>query len=583
MSVILDKWINALDNYAQALKNYVDIIDEWAKKSRPSSRKLYQNAISESEDVLKSDFSIPNSKNGEKVAEAAFNIFYKLERLREELDKGTNVALDPVLLNESTHRMSRSYSDDIENKTRDLISVRTKVAETEKICGNELSHELAPKIIKEDPQKIYDIYSAASKQGLQSTISSTLFSIILKKWRENKNIDSIIENSKDKSLNIKVDTSENISSDIESRKKMHPLQAMGITFNLYFSNDNNMTKSTESNDQSKILINATLPQTNTVVRYNIEPLIDIKEALKFGSLANTLTGLNYRVINRLKTITERRISKNKEETPIKISIDEDKEEGISRTIDNGITYQKAKIDFEDKYKSIGAGPKHRVERIGELLNDALMKSDDEDTPKTIKDPEKLLKNYDDQVDSVASYISIDELVQTLIQKFGETYEELKPKSMEQYKLILIGEYIGCHHSQSYIARSIIDVSKRGIEKKLLKSEASGEMSLSLLFGSRKKAIKGGRQETLLSTFVQLNSSISAIAGRLSKAYEKLLLNTKKELKDKMEALILYRSIINEAFFREIVKKSKVVEKLNSVEPRTNLKLYVLDKGDTSRV
>lgn len=579
MSVILDKWISALENYTQALKNYVDIIDEWAKKSRPSSRKIYQNAISESEDVLKSDFSIPESKNGEKVAEAAFNIFYKLERLREELDKGANVALDPVLLNESTHRMSRSYSDDIENKTRELISVRTKVAETEKLCGNELSYNLAPKIIKEDPQKIYDIYSAASKQGLQSTISSTLFSIILKKWRENKNIESIIEDSKDKSLNIKVETSENISSDIESRKKMHPLQAMGITFNLYFSNKDNTT---ESNDQSKILINATLPQADTVVRYNIEPLIDIKEALKFGSLANTLTGLNYRVINRLKTITERRLSKNKEETPIKISIN-DKEEGISRTIDNGITYQKAKTDFEDKYKSIGAGPKYRVERIGELLNDALMKSDDEDTPKTIKDPEKLLKNYDDQVDDVVSYISIDELVQTLIQKFGEAYEELKPKSMEQYKLILIGEYIGCHHSQSYIARSIIDVSKRGIEKKLLKSEASGEMSLSLLFGSRKKAIKGGRQETLLSTFVQLNSSISAIAGRLSKAYEKLLLNTKKELKDKMEALILYRSIINEAFFRELVKKSKVVEKLNSVEPRTSLKLYVLDKGDTSRV
>jgi hypothetical protein len=119
-------------------------------------------------------------------------------------------------------------------------------------------------------------------------------------------------------------------------------------------------------------------------------------------------------------------------------------------------------------------------------------------------------------------------------------------------------------------------------------------------------MRGVRQETLLTSVVQLRRAISAASGQLARAYDRLGGGDRAQgiygdagagagrdktamaaslARQRMEALALYRGVVEEALFshrkRPAGRIAQVVEKMDTVEPRPSLKLYVLERGDTS--
>jgi hypothetical protein len=387
---------------------------------------------------------------------------------------------------------------------------------------------------------------------------------------------------------------------------MHPLQAMEVTFGLHPCNINGAKKSDRA-----VVIDTTLPQARTAVRYSIARLIDVRAAAAFGPLANIFTGLNYKLTERLETITEEAVIGDRPRAIIATGPGA----SVVRTIDGGATFQKVQSLRPAKvYATIGAGPRPRIPHLGALLEEAVYGGPipaEKGIPRAIADPERLLENYHVQADSFEPYISLDELGQTLIRRFGVFYDESPPRSAEEFKAAVLGEGSSRDPYRSYIAQTLSEVSKRGTENRLIKNEISGAQGPALLFGGRLQAAKGGRREALLTSLIQLRQSISVTTSQLAQAYDRLGIDARAnniysekergragypqaedkvrsaalESRQQMEALVLYRLMVEEAFYSarkpRVGRAAQAVNKVGSVELRLSIKLYVLERGDTS--
>jgi hypothetical protein len=601
--VQLETWMTALERYARALTEYVAIIDDVAQKSRPAARAAYRRALDDASFLSTPDSVAVPAGDGVTLAEQAFALFARLEGTREALDAGASAAAEASLLEEATRRMSRTFVEGIDKKTRALRETRAAAAAAALSGGASLSRGWAPGVAAGEPADVARAYAA----GPKSAAGAALFAGALVEWeRAGKSVQAFAEGAKDEALGIPPDSPEAVAADAAARAGMHPLQAMGVTFGLVAEGEEKARSV-----GGAVTIDATLPQARTAVRYNMAPLVDVRTAASFGPLANIYTGLNYRLLDRLRTITEEAIpARDRQAASIVVSAGE----GVVRTIDGGATTQEMRGPLPDgAYATVGAGPRPRVAQLGVLLEEAVYGDGvpaARGTPRTIKDPERLLEDYDAQADSVAPYISLDELGQTLLQRFSAVYAAAPPKTADEFKAAVLGESLSRDPYRSYIAQAISEVSKRGAEARLLRAEASGGQGLALLFGGRGPAARGGRQEALLTSLVQLRQSVSAATGQLVRTYDRLGVDARvrgiyapgdsdfasdkkesktaqvaRESRQRMEALAIYRAVVEEAFYSSrkprAGKAAQVVEKLGTVEPRPSLKLYVLERGDTS--
>jgi hypothetical protein len=602
--VQLETWMTALERYARALTEYVAIIDDVAQKSRPAARAAYRRALDDASFLSTPDSVAVPAGGGVTLAEQAFALFARLEGTREALDAGASAAAEASLLEEATRRMSRTFVEGIDKKTRALRETRAAAAAAALSGGASLSRGWAPGVAAGSPADVARAYAA----GPKSAAGAALFAGALVEWeRAGKSVQAFAEGAKDEALGIPPDSPDAVAADAAARAGMHPLQAMGVTFGLVAAGEE---KARARSVGGAVTIDATLPQARTAVRYNMAPLVDVRTAAAFGPLANIYTGLNYRLVDRLRTITEEAIpARDRPAASIVVSAGE----GVVRTIDGGATTQEMRGPLPDgAYATVGAGPRPRVAQLGVLLEEAVY-SDGVPaaggTPRTIKDPERLLEDYDARADSVAPHISLDELGQTLLQRFSALYAAAPPKTADEFKAAVLGESLSRDPYRSYIAQAISEVSKRGAEARLLRAEASGG-GVALLFGGRGPAAKGGRQEALLTSLVQLRQSVSAATGQLVRTYDRLGVDARvrgiyapgdgdfasdkkesktaqvaRESRQRMEALAIHRAVVEEAFYSSrkprAGKAAQVVEKLGTVEPRPSLKLYVLERGDTS--
>ncbi|GFR87947.1 hypothetical protein ElyMa_002505300 [Elysia marginata] len=603
----LETWLTSLTRYAQALSGYVADIDDFAQKSFPTARAAYQWALNDA-----ASLSTPNAvvapSAGDSVAfaaEKAFAIFARLEKTFEALDSGAAAAAKPSLLEEATQQMSQNYAEKLRKKVQAVHEARASAALAARAGGEALSAAWAPELAKGEPCDLARAYAT----GAKSTAGAVLFASVLVEWeRSGKNIQAFAEGAKDEALGIPPDSSAAVERNTATHALMHPLQAMGVTFGLVPIAEKKPSKG------GAITIDATLPQAKTAVRYNVDPLVDLRAAAKFGPLANVFTGLNYRLVERLKTITEEAIPPGERPAP-KLAID-DEPIAVLRTIDGGGTFQAMRGPLPAKaYATVGAGPRPRVAQIGELLEAAVFSAEvpaAAGPPRTIRNPSRLVEDYNAQADFMDPLISLSELGHTLVLNFGKLYDTAKPANAEAFKAIVLGEGVSRDPFRSYIAQTISEVSKRATERRLVRNEISRALGSALLFGGRRQAAKGGRQEGLLTTLVQLRQSISAAAGKIARAYDQMDADAKARRifapaglgrleysmgdggtaravravsRCRMQAMALYRALVEEAFYSAHKPRSRraaqAVEKLDAVSPRPSLKLYVLGRGDTS--
>jgi len=590
--------MEALEQYAQALSAYTAVIDDAARKLRPAGRAAYRSALADAAPA-----ALPTGLAGAEdaaFAESAFSLLARLDRVRTALDAGAAAALDPALQEEAVGRMSRTFVEETGSKAARLREARAQAAKASHAAAAAVAGGWALRLAGGSPEEV----SAAYFEKAETVSGAALYSAALKAWiLRGVDVAAYVERAKNSALGVPPDSPAAIQRALEARAGLHPVQAMGVAFGLTPENG-------EARRRAAVSIDMTLPQARAAVRYDLAPLVDAQAAARFGPLASANSGLSYRLAERLQTIREEPLAGRRPEAapPAILAAQADSAGAVVRTIDRAATLQElrppAGFSAED-FQFVGAGPRPRVERLGELLEAAVYGEEAarcagaEGGVRTFADPEKLVQDYDAKVDGLPSNFTLDELGQVLAARFAEDYEAAPPTTADGLLSAITGQRGSRDVYRTYIARAIAEVSKRGSDRQLMRQEASGG-SRAALFGSRVLAARGERQEVLISQMADLGASIGAVRQKLLQAFNRIG-GTAKALALYQEAPAergkasvaaaaarqaqvfgLYRAVVDEAFYsgRRPARKraAKAVEKGQTVEPRLSLKLYVLEHG-----
>jgi len=603
MAIPLAHLLETLEQYARALSTYVSVIDDAAQKSSPSSRAVYQRALADADELSAHPPTDPLADRPlpvEALVRYIFDILDRLDEVRQNLDKGVTAALNPQLLEESMRRMSQTYIEGVEAKASRLREARSTAATVFRTENSALLKMWVPHIIDVSPTIVAQVFHERIRLGQ----AAALYASALETWlSRGDDVSSLVEGAKNYALGLELDTVAMTREAQNERAGLHPLQAMGITFGLT-AGVNCEATSVASANKAGVKIDATLPQAKTAVRYNLGPLINIQEVSQFGPLANMNSGLNFRLVERLQTITVAELApvpRTSDFPSPKIEVADGGEPRIVRTIDRGETYETllspGRLPAE-AYNSVGAGPRPRVSQCGILLEEAVfgVSCQEGDGFRTFSDPEGLLEDYDAKVDMVTPDYTLDELGQVLITKFIEEYDTWPATSAEELLAAFLGQRGEQNLYRTYIAQALAVVSKQGADRQLLRSEAGGG-SMAAMFGSRALGARGGRQEILLTQIANLRDSIKAIQRKLLAAFLRLDGSRRAhaiygetpgavisaEAVRRNHILNMYRTVIDEALYakRRPSRAAKAEEKGDAVEPRLSLKLYVLEHLPTT--
>ena len=109
-----------------------------------------------------------------------------------------------------------------------------------------------------------------------------------------------LEMAKDLAFGITPDTAAAAAADTAVLAEYHPLQAMAYAPAAF--GPPHKLKDAVGVALADGAVDLGLPQARLAVSYDLAPLVDRQRALAHGPLASTITGLNYRLIERLRTI-----------------------------------------------------------------------------------------------------------------------------------------------------------------------------------------------------------------------------------------------------------------------------------------
>ena len=173
-------------------------------------------------------------------------------------------------------------------------------------------------------------------------------------------------------LGLPPDTPEAATNDCKLLSVYHPLQALGCMVPAY--------KSALSKQSATQGVNLALPQATFDTTYDLGLLIDRKRVAEFGPILSTVAGLNYKLVERLKTI--RITAKVPTATPIYLSNETNCDnlpasEELSITFDGGKTHRQicSPQKNQDAVWAPLAGLKPRALRHAELCSEIVSARD----------------------------------------------------------------------------------------------------------------------------------------------------------------------------------------------------------------
>lgn len=591
----LESWTQALAAYARALADYVEVVGE---PSRAASRAAIRGAAAVPAELAAARAAaaaLPPA--GAELAAGAFALFGRLGAARAALDAGAAAALDPALLGAAAHQMSRTYVEGAGRRAAALRAARPRAAAAAAAAGEALAAGWAPPAAGADPAALAAAYAA----GAKTAAGAGLFAGALAAWRRGGvDVAAFAERAKDEALGAPPDTPAAAAAALAARAGMHPLQAMELTFGLVPA----AGAAAADPAGAAVVVDATLPQATSAVRYDIAPLVDARAAAAFGPLASIFTGLNFNLARRLRTITEEAVPAGGPPPAVAARAGG---RGVVRTIDRGASFQALEGPLPAAaYAAVAAGPAPRVARLGALLEEAVFGAPaPPGAPRALADPGRLRADFDGR--PPGAFLSLDELGELLAAGFARGYDAGPPESAEEFRADVVGGRRpgapgagagagapGAGPSfRSYIAAAVAAVSGRGAEERLLRREAAPGGGGAALFGSAAAAAAGGRQEVLLTTAIQLRVSVAAAHGLLARAFE--LTDAAARAREifadppggvarggaarRLEALSLHRAVVAEALFAgRRAGAPGVVEKAGTIEPEPSLKLFVLERG-----
>ena len=562
------RWAGAAKNLAQSLNTYAELVG-----AKPAGE-------------VQTPSPPASDSEGAELAKLALAVFGGVRDTGAALDRLAEAALDPQKARAATFRSSRTAVEGVERAGKKLGAARARLRAAAREVLRALAEKWGAPIARGAPAEVVPVLKAAPVVG------SDLIVATLQAWRETgEDVRALVSEFADLSLGIGPQPP--TEARIAARRLLHPIQAMGITFGLA------PKRGGEIEPAAGVFIDATLPQAATAVTYNLDPLIEPAAAAKFGPIGTTVSGLGFKLVERFRTIREDPVSPSEptqRDTPglftkgqITIRV---APVTVVRTIDGGLTHQPLAGPLPSgAYGTVGAGPIARVTKMGELLGEAVESSPG---PAFLQmaDRDAFVQRFRDWSLSTSTPGSSDidrgPVISALARGFARAYDQAKPPTIHAYREVVLGEGDTRDPNRTYIAKALAEVGARRSEMRAMKNDVlSGSVAT---FGGRTAASREVAKEFLISDVVQLWGGIAAVRSKLSAAYATLdaeiiaeRVYEAKGAARRRDALALYARIVEKALRIPLrtVGSARVVEKVESVDPRPSLKAFLLDRGDIS--
>jgi hypothetical protein len=359
-----------------------------------------------------------------------------------------------------------------------------------------------------------DRVAAAYLGAPVSAPGAALFAALLVRWRAAglPAARRLAGDAEDVALGLPPDTPQAAQGAQAARAGMHPLQAMGLTFGFRPGGE-----LPDGPAPGMAVLNATLPQARTAVRYSLAPLVDPEAAALHGPLAPALGGLTGPLVRRLRTIrTEPLATPPAERPPAGFWPPDSGAVGLARTIDGGATYQEMMPEGPlppGSLEVLGAGPRPRVARLGQLLSEAFEAAP---AARLSGSAEALARHSADPGPPLYSRGALEAAV---LFRLPEVFAGKPFRRESDFRRALLGGDEPL--SRSYLAEAVAGVARAAAEKETARRDAAGDSLKALMFGSREAARQGGAREALLTALIQQGETIQAVRRAMASAYEEL--------------------------------------------------------------
>jgi hypothetical protein len=413
-----------------------------------------------------------------------------LETAREALARGAVAALDPNLRAEAEGRMSRTYTEGLDARARELDEGRRTLAQQAASAARWAGQTCAKAIVDGPLEAVAAGYSGQVRGAPSAAFYADLLEVYSARGHK---VARFVELAKEEALGVLPDSAATIELAAGERASVyHPLQAMGLTFT---GVPGGAPRDTQ---EAAMVVDMTLPQARESVVYDLGALIDEKRAGR----GSAMLGLNFKLVARLDTIRATPIVPSKQPTPAqRFSICRAEcGHGVARTVDGGQSYEW--VDYSSPLlptrgdtefvSALPAGPRERVAAFNLLVQQAVL----EDRPGVlVEDRDRLLERFEEGKDERGLEVS-SSAARSAVEASGVVAARLD--HLEERKKL------------ERAAGKLLDAA---LDRSLLRPELVGAGRRPELSG----ALEAARSETALTMLLRAESLAEELEKRVKQA------------------------------------------------------------------
>lgn len=295
----LDEWEGALTSASQSLLGAATHVESAGIAEYSSRwRAAVAAATTAAPTNATSDTSAPTSAPTNQLT-ALVTRTAAIEHRSLLIANASLIILDPNVHAAASAKMSKTFSSerrlDIEKAKRDIAAAMAAARKSLSLAAT------AGALLAEHWHAAAELYKRGCAGSFHhGEVVTELFMGVLT-CAKTEGAAVTLQAAPDCALGIPADSVEAASTDSKFLAGFHPLQRLGGSIPSCFAGE--ASKASEASEASKAsIINLSIEQALFDVAYNITPLIDRKAAAKFGPVVNIQAGLNFNVVERLKTI-----------------------------------------------------------------------------------------------------------------------------------------------------------------------------------------------------------------------------------------------------------------------------------------
>jgi len=439
-------WLDGLGKLYKLIKKYEADVGSVARQFHSGAMYAYSQAINKV-DIDRAKESVAKFPSG--APEDAL-VDHLPGRIVSALDEAYNevhmlgVAAANIMSSGIKQSVSISMSETYESKLRDKIAKAQKlIGELKNIMSNAADQLSVGFVVSaQSIKELESAYGASSKSPpvIRYVINSIKLAPVELRYR-------LMEQLKEESLGGTMDTKEMLEKIAGERERFHPVQSMGISFDLYKTNETNRAR-----PENAVVVDNTLPRAMFSIVYNMYPLIDYDIATSYeGQLSMLNTGLNKKLINRLRTIYSTKFIVESQRKSTGVSVPKDvfvKPDEVWETLDAGFTFAKmtnlSETHTRDiNYSHVACGPHRRVINYYENLDAGIFsrKDDSGATPfitniDTVKEQFRSNENEVQNLLSVPSGMVVSAVSESIKKFIEEMAQDEVPKSAEELRALV---------------------------------------------------------------------------------------------------------------------------------------------------